>query len=242
MTAPVVLLNGWGMTSAVWKPLVSALPHWTLHPIDLTPLLAEGHHTLAGLAAAVTSRAPAHCSVVGWSLGAQVALQWARDCPAQVGRLALIAATPSFLARPGWEPGMPATVFEAFAAAAASEPSTVLLRFAALQARGERESGSVTRALRAAVARDSGVHASVLCAGLALLRAVDLRAAVTAIGQPVCLIHGAADALVPVAAARALEAMLPRSALDVLPGAGHAPHVSRPHAVAARLTDFLHGD
>lgn len=49
---------------------------------------------------------------------------------------------------------------------------------------------------------------------------------------PVLSIHGALDAIVPVAAARGLAAALPDVTSHVLDGAGHVPTMTRPDAVA----------
>jgi pimeloyl-[acyl-carrier protein] methyl ester esterase len=51
------------------------------------------------------------------------------------------------------------------------------------------------------------------------------------------LLHGDADAIVPVAAAAALAAQLPRAWLTVLAGRGHALPLSAPAEVAALLVE-----
>ena len=55
---------------------------------------------------------------------------------------------------------------------------------------------------------------------------------------PVLVMHGEADPR-PVAAARALAAMLPRSRLVVLSGVGHHPHLEAPQAFRQAVRDFL---
>lgn len=68
---------------------------------------------------------------------------------------------------------------------------------------------------------------------------VDLRADVHAIQQPTLVIHGDADALVPVAASRLLAESLPNATLTVLPGAGHVPTLTRPQEIADAIEAFL---
>lgn len=232
MKREVVLLNGWSMTRAAWGPLISALPaDWTLHAIDLQDL---GTGTSAALAAAVAQRAHRTCDVIAWSLGAQLALQWMHDRPDQVGRAALIAATPCFVARADWPAGMDPAAFEAFAAQVRAQPVAALQRFALLQARGDANMHALARALRDALC-DAAAAQAVLQAGLACLRDTDLRAAAGRVQAPVLLAHGAQDAIVPVAAARGLAAMLDGARLEVYGDTGHAPHVSRPAALAAAI-------
>ena len=240
MRRELVLLNGWGMTQAVWQPMVAALPDdYVVHRIDLHELAPHGDAGIEDFAVAAAGRAPAHCSVVGWSLGAQIALQWAHDSPAQVGRLVLIAATPCFVARSDWPAGMEPSVFDDFADDVQRDASGALARFALLQARGDENMSAVARALRAAVCRDTGDSQRALRAGLECLRRADLRARTGSVTPPAYLIHGAHDALVPLAAAERLRSDMPQARLGVMPRAGHAPHVSEPAAVAASIVEFL---
>jgi pimeloyl-[acyl-carrier protein] methyl ester esterase len=240
MTRELVLLNGWGMTQAVWEPLVAALPHVDgVQRMDLHELALPGNARVKDFARAAAERAPRRCDVVAWSLGAQIALQWAHDAPAQVGRLVLIAATPCFVARSDWATGMDVSVFEAFADEVDRDTSAALARFALLQARGDSNMTAVARLLRASVCRDADESRPALHAGLDCLRDTDLRAFVGTVTRPTCLIHGAHDALVPVAAAEYLGAAMPDARLRVMVSAGHAPHVSEPASVAASIAEFL---
>ncbi len=60
----------------------------------------------------------------------------------------------------------------------------------------------------------------------------DLRPHLGQITQPTLVIHGEQDHLVPVEAAQWLTTQLPDSRLEILPGAGHVPTVTRPYEVA----------
>ena len=51
--------------------------------------------------------------------------------------------------------------------------------------------------------------------------------------------HGEADRLVPIAAARAAVAASPRWRHEFLPGTGHVPQLERPDRVAPLLLDWL---
>lgn len=62
---------------------------------------------------------------------------------------------------------------------------------------------------------------------------IDLRLRVNEVTLPTVIIHGEADAIVPVADARWMAAEMPSAALHILPGAGHVPTMTRPAEVAA---------
>jgi len=236
----IVLLRGWGMTSAAWRELAAQWPaSYRVHALDF----ADGDGSdmrgdaLSAFAESVAARAPARCNVVGWSLGAQVALRWALRRPAQVHRLAVIAATPCFVAREGWASAMPPAVFEAFADLVRTDPNAALARFTLLQAQGDEHMSRVARALRGAVQKTASHAAHVLRDELDVLRRTDLRAGLTQVAQRVCVLHGERDGLVPLSAAEYLHHALPHARLHVMSGAAHAPHVSQPEKVAALITD-----
>jgi pimeloyl-ACP methyl ester carboxylesterase len=79
-------------------------------------------------------------------------------------------------------------------------------------------------------------------AAVALYRAlnpIDLRSQVSGITQPTLILHGDADRLVPLEAARWLAQNLPHAQLVVLNGAGHVPTMTRPSEVAQEIARFL---
>ena len=58
---------------------------------------------------------------------------------------------------------------------------------------------------------------------------------------PTLVIHGVDDRIIPVAAARALEAAIPDARLALLPGAGHLLLAERPKELYALVGDWLQG-
>ena len=84
---PIVLLHGWGLSSKVWAPLLAQLP-------ALTALDLPGHgsalpagDSLAAWAEALVAQLPDGAVLVGWSLGAQLALHIAAQHPHKAARL-----------------------------------------------------------------------------------------------------------------------------------------------------------
>ena len=235
----VVLLHGWGSGASVWSALsdriasrrhVSApdLPGYGSRPL-CTPCSAES------MAEAIARSAPRRCDVVGWSLGGLVALAWAIAAPAQVRRLVLIAATPSFLQRPGWPEAMAEDAFAAFETALADDPADALRRFALLQSRDDVRARQVARQLRGVAVPG----APALRAGLRVLRTTDLRGRLPSVRAPVLVLHGERDRLVPAAAGEALSRLLPAARYLAIAGAAHAPFLSEPAAVAAALQEHF---
>lgn len=239
----VVLLHGWGMNAAVFDAFSARLaPRHTVRALDLpgygeTPACEP--YTLERLAAAVAAEAPERCCVVGWSLGAQVALCWAHAQPQQVERLALLAATPCFVQREDWQAAIDIAVLQAFTDALADDTQGTLRRFISLQARGDDAAKHVTRHLRDALSARAVPDAHVLGQGLRILSSSDLRDVLKSIGQPTLVVQGEHDSLVPLAAAEHLAHALPSSTLEVVPGAAHAPFVSRAAHVSRLIAEFF---
>ena len=240
----VVLLHGWGVTSRIWRELCAGIAPLSGRAVNLPGYAGEPAcepATLAGIADAVARAAPDRCDVVGWSLGGMVALDWARAAPAQVRRLVLIAATPSFGARQDWPEGVAADVLAAFEREVRSDRDRALRRFALLQAHGDADAKLVASRLLACLATDGSVADAVLADGLRVLREADLRKSLAAVRQPVLLLHGEGDGLVPIAAARRLAAQLPECRLLAVAGCGHAPFLARPAQCAQWIREFLDG-
>lgn len=238
------LLHGWGMNGRVFDTLVEALSD----SCEVQTFHLPGHggrddltdNTLAGWARDLAGQLPAGATLLGWSLGGQLALRAALDYPQSVARLVLLASTPRFVAGPDWPHGMAAAELDGFAGALCADPGATLLRFLSLQTRGVEGQKTLLQSLRAALASTPAPTPASLDAGLALLRETDLRAELARVRQPVLVVHGGLDTLSPAAAGAHLAARLPAARLLDLPRAGHAPHLSHPGPVIDALRAFCH--
>jgi pimeloyl-[acyl-carrier protein] methyl ester esterase len=253
-----LLLPGWGFAPSVFDGLRAALPAaWQVEVLRPAAGVRDAQQVQAlgagaRLAALVAAGGGAPVGVCGWSLGATQALICALRQPEHVAALVLVGATPRFVQSADWPGAMPAADFDAFAQLCARAPASAQARLAALSALGEREPAAIQRALRAHLDRppdrlqdqppgEAATFAARLEDGLALLRDTDLREPLVAAGglrdhdRPLLLIHGAGDAVVPIAAARWLTGVLPRARLHELPQAGHAPLIAH----TGRLVDAM---
>ena len=238
----LVLLHGWGLSHRVWTPLLAALPGLAV----LTPDL-PGHGDapragpqLADWSDAVAVGLPKGCTLAGWSLGALLALDIARRHPDKVARLILTGASPRFTATDDWPCALSADTLRDFRAGFGADPDATQRRFVALQALGDHARRNVTQTLTAALTPADTAHREALADGLALLADTDLRPILPAIAQPVRLLHGARDALMPVAAAEHLADALPHARLSIFADSGHAPFLSRPDDFATLVEGARH--
>jgi pimeloyl-[acyl-carrier protein] methyl ester esterase len=237
----IVLLHGWGTNAAVFDELARALAgDFSVYAPDL-PGYGESPacepYGLERLAMHVSGTAPERCHVAGWSLGAQVALCWARMKPRQIESLTLFGATPCFVACEGWAAALQPAELHAFFGALADDPERALKRFVSLQARDDVARKQVAQTLQTALKRRRMPAAGVLADGLRILERTDLRELLSAIEQRCLIVHGARDHLVPAGAAAHLAHTLPRATLELLPGAAHAPFLSDPKIVSALIRE-----
>jgi pimeloyl-[acyl-carrier protein] methyl ester esterase len=237
----VLLLHGWSFSADVWKNLADRLaPHFRVHAPDLPGYGAAPAcvpYTLEAIVSAVAGAAPRRCHVVGWSLGGEIALAWARRAPHQVRRLALIATTPCFTSRPGWPCATTPAVLNEFARSLAADRAGTLARFVAAQAKGDARARRFGGVLKQLSERSTPDH--VLAAGLAVLSSTDLRRELPRVRQRALVLHGARDRIVPPAAGRRLAAALPDARFFLLRACAHAPFLSQPGRVARALREFF---
>jgi len=231
---PLVLLHGWGAHGGVWAELTALLgERFTVQAPDI-----DGGGSFDEAVDQLAAAAPARCVVGGWSLGGQLALSWARRHPAQVERLVLLATTPKFVAAGDWLHGMAQAAFGSFVAAVEADADAALRRFRLLETRGDAQARTVIRRLERLLEVRSPAAAGGLLRMLDWLRDVDLRAQLPDIGQPVLVIHGDCDSLVPPAAADVLAARFPDVRSARIAGAAHVPFVSDPVRVSVLITEF----
>ena len=237
---PLFFLHGWAMTPAVWQPLIAALGTEDFE--SHTPCLPghDGHATnvapaLTAWADALAPALPVGATVIGWSLGASMALELARTRFDRVKRLILLGATPRFVSTPDWPHGLDATVVASFNDGYLDQPTQTLRRFLTLQTLGDSSRRRLLPQLEASAVPHAEHPLPALADGLKILTENDLRPRLAEIRQPVQLIHGDNDALMPLEAARWLTAALPNARLTAFEHCGHAPLLSRPDDCAALI-------
>jgi 3-oxoadipate enol-lactonase len=84
--------------------------------------------------------------------------------------------------------------------------------------------------------RPAGYRAAALA-----LAATDLTSRLASIGVPTLVVHGADDAVVPLATGRALAAAIPGARLAIIERAGHVSNQERPDAFNTLVREFLTG-
>ena len=253
--APLLLIHGWGMHGGMWGGVAEQLAkHFRVLAVDL-----PGHGFSVGrdssrhsgdvgmnpdllmdsLVDQLSAQFDEPLAVCGWSLGGQIALRWAMHHPQQISRMVLVASTPCFVRRPGWECGMAAETLAEFAAALQQDYALTLRRFLALQVRGSERERELLAALRNALLSRGEPDLAALQSGLEILRDCDLRSVLSDIRQPALVVAGERDTLTPPQASHYLAAQMPNARLAAIKGAAHAPFLSHPDEFMMQLKKFM---
>lgn len=231
MTERLIMLPGWGLGSATLQPLVDALGAQV--QVDIEPLPQLDHGQLEPWLDLLDERLPRGVWLGGWSLGGMLASLLAARRAEDCAGLLTLASNVSFVAREGWPAAMPAAAFAAFHDSYRHNPSTTLKRFAMLCSQGAADARGLSRTL---LAQAGGVDS---LAGLDLLAALDTRSAMARFEGPQLHIFATDDALVPVGAAAAIQALRPAAEVRSVGAASHGFVVEQPEAVAAMLIGFM---
>ena len=233
----LVLIHGWGLHGAVWQEVASRLASdFTVHCVDLpghgnSPLLEE-QYDLENVATAVASALSLVTSnrihVLGWSFGGMVATQMALNSAQWIDKLVLVATNLQFTQSEDWPCAMEYEVLDGFADMLEDDYDKTLDRFFALQLLGMPQAKQILSQLKQRLADKRQPDIRALRGGLDILADSDLRSAAQALTQPVQLLMGDKDKLVPIEAAAAMAKLIPDTEVITFPKTGHAPFLTHP--------------
>lgn len=230
----ISLLPGWALAADAMQPLAAALaprlPGWVIQHHALPVLQLS---TLEDDLVALAAQLPAGV-LVGWSLGGMLAVQLQRRFPQRFSRVVTIASNACFVVRKDWPAAMPAETYKVFLHDLRVQPDKTLKRFALLVTQGGEQAKSLSRTLPWDSAdADQRLHA------LALLGVLDSRAALKAAGAASLHCYGGRDALVPVAAAQAVEQLGTHLQVAIHGQSSHALPLEQPDWLAEQIAAFL---
>jgi pimeloyl-[acyl-carrier protein] methyl ester esterase len=244
----LVLLHGWGLNVRVWDGLVEGMrDRYRLIAVDLpghgksawtpgrnTP--AEQAWLLHSTLTPISNR----YSLLGWSLGGQIALDLAAAMPAQIEKLVLVATTPRFTAAPDWPYGMKLEAVTKMATQLRTDYQRTVRDFLDLQVRGSMDGAGVVDQLRRALSVHGEAKPEALEAGLNTLASSDLRPTLPHVRTPTLVIAGQNDRITAPGASRVLATTLPDAKYVEMRRAAHAPFLSHRKEFIAALEQFLH--
>lgn len=240
---PLVMIHGWAMHSGVWRAFAEQLAqHRRVICVDL-----PGHGRSEALlpftldtvsAALLQAVSEERFSVLGWSLGATVAMAMAQHAPDRVKNLIVLAGNPHFVQAEDW-PGVKPEVLDGFAELLQADVAQTLMRFLALQVNGLSHGKQLLQTLKQVMQECPPPAADVLQGGLDILKSADLREFILRNPVPVKMILGDRDTLIPLASAERVRQINSGVDVQILESAGHAPFLSHPEVLINAINNFL---
>lgn len=241
---PLVLLHGWGMHGGLMADLAESLAQeFEVFQVDLpghgmsSPLEGGGFDVNVVLDV-LSSSLPHEAHWVGWSLGGLLSLSMALRAPDRVRSLVMIASSPRFVEASGWT-GIPLALLEQMGRDFVTDYGQTLTRFVGLQTFGQEKGRHLAKLILTQLARAPEPDAQSLLNALELLKTLDLRDSLSRLGQPLTLILGGRDRLVPVGQVEQLKVLLPALDIRLIESAAHLPFMTHREEVASILGEVL---
>jgi len=238
--APILLLHPFPLDGSVLDPVVDFLardrrvlrvdyPGFGQSPPPAGPVPLEAY--ARALREVLAKKKVARADGFGLSIGSYTLIELSRQAPLFFDRLVLVssratAASPESRADR-----------EAMAKRAEAEGVGWIAEiWAPLLLRPDAELAA-RRLLEKIICR--ATPQGVAAAARALADRGDQSAAAKGITAKTLVIHGGEDRITPLAEAELLAQLVPRSELEVIPGAGHVPHLDEPDRFHRAVQSFL---
>ncbi len=172
-----------------------------------------------------TRQIPKSEIIIGWSMGGLLALDL---FPARCKKLVLISSTARFCATDGYPCGVTEKTLRRMILQLKRNPESVLSEFY------KKAHAPLFHTFKYA-----GQPTEELRIGLEYLRTSDLRKKVQTLENPVLLLHGEEDQIIPPSASEWLHAHLPNSRLTLFKGGGHVLHAHHFDEMIDSVSPFL---
>ncbi|MDG4655663.1 alpha/beta hydrolase [Ectobacillus antri] len=229
MRPTFLMVPGWGMDTPVWGELCSYLSPYQIRFINWNHM-DEVHEFEQRVIKAMAEEE--NVILIGWSLGALVALHVAQQ--EQVLGIVLLGGTARFTKAVDY-PGWPASFVTRMKRGILTDKVKTLARFDTSMFTEQESIYYQTFSTLRARFQDYDVHS--LLVGLSYLLERDMRDTLDAIQTPLLLLHGEADNVCPVAGAYYIQQKT-GARLYVWPEVGHAPHITQARECADLIKQF----
>lgn len=248
---PLIFLHGWCMSSNIWALQIRNLSsHFRIIAPDMRGHGSSGDgggemtvsSCVEDLEDLLDYTGVSTCVLVGWSLGAQVAMSAFPLLGNRLSGFALVAATPCFVMKTDFCCGLPANDvagmrFKVIRNLDRAVKGFVNLMFSMQEQQSETFFDHVMPVVDSIVLP----RLEAALAGLRMLEDTDLRSSLPELTLPVLIIGGNEDRITPHTASVSIARSIPRSRLITFSGCGHAPFLTHEIPFDHELAQFVRG-
>jgi pimeloyl-[acyl-carrier protein] methyl ester esterase len=246
---PLLFIHGWAMCSRVWKYQADCLaenyqvicPDLPGHGAsECLPGTCDFASITRDIARFIEALKLDRVTLIGWSIGASVAMMLAASHRLPVDSLVLVDGTPSFMTRDDFPHGLPAPSLRRMLKLADKDFSRAVREFHGLLLSEEDQALPSADAIRDLLTNKHYLPRQDAARRLlASLAVEDLRENLRSISIPCLLLHGDQDNICPPGASMYMKDRLARAEMITFPGAGHAPFLTRADCCNRTLATFL---
>ena len=250
---PVVLVHGWPLSSQAWEPQVAVLQAAGYRVVAYDrrgfgrsdkPVSGYGYDTLADDLQRVMDQCGLQdVTLVGFSMGGGEVARYVPRCgPSRLHSVVFASAVPPFLMQGSDNPDGPLNPETARQKkeGLTQDRDAYFDQFtrAFFSANGVLQVTEAQRAGTIALCQQSAQHAALAC--MEAFATTDFRADLRQLGLPTLVVHGDADAIVPIeGSGLRTHIAVPHSRLVRVAGAPHGLNLSHAAEFNAALLDFL---
>ena len=240
---PVVLIHGWGMSGKIWEEFSKLMKYKNkLYIIDL-PGMGKSEiikpYKINNIVNKIHDLIPGKVTIIGWSLGGQIAMKYYLKYPKTVNYLVCISSTPCFIRKPGWENGVSINFFSKFKKNLSNNWQKTLKNFFLLQIKENAGKRNILRKLENDFINQHPPSKEALEKSLEILEENDMRTEVKNINIPTLIISSKKDAISNYKASIWMQSQIKDSKIFIHDSAGHIPFVSYQRKCFELIEDFL---
>ncbi len=246
---PVLFVHGWCMSSAVWKYQFDGLAaSFRLIAPDLRghgrSRDVAGNIDFAGFADDLTDLSQqmnlSKVVLVGWSMGAQIAMQASADLSDRLAGMVLVSATPCFTASTEFRYGLADKEASGMRLKVQRNTQRALDGFhSRIFAEGEIDNHSLSLELQELLALIMPPDTRSLLESLDSLARADMRHLLPSIKVPTMILNGSHDRICLPQASAYLKENISGAEQFIFQGCGHAPFLTQRHIFNAELSSFI---
>ncbi|MFT6123483.1 MAG: pimeloyl-[acyl-carrier protein] methyl ester esterase [Oleiphilaceae bacterium] len=185
--------------------------------------------------------------LIGWSLGGNLAIQYAAASQKEFLGLITLQTNPCFIAKNQWANALPMAEFLAlYDLVKSGDQKAVVRRFTHLLVSGSAEHKTDRKQLKRCYSDAFIKESAILLAGLNLLRDLDVRDALMDVSVPCLHLYGEKDVLIPENVASDIKALLLKRdptckahQVKTLLGMAHLPCWAYRSEILMNIKDFV---